>query len=149
MTEPRLLILMRHARAAPGAAPGAERALTPEGMATAVAQGRLLVEIEPRGPVLASPALRCQQTARAVAQARGSDHVVTVAELAEGAGTAELLALARSCDDGAILVGHQPDLGALASALVGPAAPSFAPATAAVLARGSAGWSVHRVLHPT
>src|SRR5215207_8928612 len=69
--------------------------------------------------VLVSPAVRCQQTAKALGR-----KFRTVAELAPGAFPEELLRMARwpEGSDAVLVVGHQPTLGmAAAQALTGSA----------------------------
>lgn len=115
------LILWRHAEAAAGV-PDAQRPLTVKGARQAAAMARWMQRHVP-GPVtvLASPALRAQQTARAYA-----DAVETRAELALGASPARLLRAAGWPDGkgAVVIVGHQPGLGAAAAlALTGKPSP--------------------------
>lgn len=117
------LILWRHADAedaAPGR-PDAERRLTARGEKQARRMAAWLKERLPReARVIVSPALRAQQTARALTK-----HFETGREVGTGAGPHELLRTAGWPEaEGAVLVvGHQPTLGqAAALALTGRAA---------------------------
>jgi phosphohistidine phosphatase len=111
------LILWRHAEAEDGLDDLA-RKLTAKGHKQA---GRVADWLNPRLPetcrVLASPAARAQQTAQALAR-----KVQTVDSVKPGASVAALLAAAGwpgIQQDCVVIVGHQPDLGALAAYLLG------------------------------
>jgi phosphohistidine phosphatase len=117
------LILWRHADAedaVPGR-PDAERRLTARGEKQARRMATWLKERLPReARVIVSPALRAQQTARALTK-----HFESAREVGTGAGPHELLGAAGWPEaEGAVLVvGHQPTLGqAAALALTGRAA---------------------------
>mgnify|MGYP005828880005 CR=1 FL=1 len=115
------LILWRHAEAEDGA-PDEARALTPKGLKQARSMAAWL-EPRVRGPltVMASPALRAQQTAQAF-----TSTIETRDELGTGASAARILSAAQWPDaDGTVIaVGHQPALGAAAAlALTGKTAP--------------------------
>jgi phosphohistidine phosphatase len=109
------LILWRHAEAAPGD-PDASRPLTGHGHRQAQAMARFL---SPRLPadvrVIASPARRTQETARATGRA-----VETIEALAPGCDVATLLAAAGWPDSAqpVLVIGHQPTLGEVAARLV-------------------------------
>jgi len=109
------LILWRHAEAAPGEL-DAERPLTDHGRRQAEAMARFLW---PRLPmdlrVIASPARRTQETARALGRA-----AETVEALAPGCDVATLLAAAGwpGAAQPVLVVGHQPTLGEVAARLV-------------------------------
>jgi phosphohistidine phosphatase len=109
------LVLWRHCEAAPGV-PDEARPLTPRGVAQAKAMATWLVRHLPHDcRTLVSPAIRAQQTARAL----GRDFETTAA-----VGTATtidtLLAAAGWPDAGedVLVVGHQPTLGEVASRLL-------------------------------
>lgn len=115
------LILWRHAEAEtlpPDASYEAEleRALTERGRKQAA---RMAAWLTPRLPqtvsILASPALRCQQTARALGRT-----VDTCDTLAPDRDPAALLAAAGwpAGDATVLIVGHQPTLGRVASQLL-------------------------------
>jgi len=109
------LILWRHAEAEDGM-PDLERRLTPRGQKHAARVADWLLQRLPaKFTVLASPARRAQQTARALGVA-----VHTVGTLAPGAGVRDVLAAAEWPDrkGAVVLVGHQPDLGCAAAFLV-------------------------------
>jgi len=114
------MILWRHAEAAEpaGLVPDLKRRLTARGDKQACAVARWLRERQPKHlTILVSPALRCQQTAHALAQAFATDP-----RLAPGADVADLLAAAGWGQGGqaraVLLVGHQPTLGRLAALLL-------------------------------
>ena len=109
------LILWRHAEAEDGM-PDSERKLTPKGRRQAAAVARWLRKRLPaEARVLASPATRCQQTAKALGA-----KFETVAEIAVGASAAELLKAAGwpAADGTLVVVGHQPTLGRVAALLL-------------------------------
>lgn len=109
------LILWRHAEAEEGV-PDKERRLTAKGEKQAAAMAAWLKPRLPAGcRVVASPARRTQQTARAL-----TTDFETLPGLAVGESPMSLLAAVGWPDArGAVLVvGHQPTLGALASLLV-------------------------------
>jgi phosphohistidine phosphatase len=110
------LIIWRHAEAEDGA-PDLERKLTAKGrkQAERVAQW-LLQRLPARFAVIASPAVRAQQTAEALGVP-----IKTERTLAPGASPAAII---KACGwpDGkgaAVLVGHQPDLGRALAHLLG------------------------------
>jgi phosphohistidine phosphatase len=112
------LILWRHAEAEMGGAgqSDAERALTPRGEQQAQRMGRWLDARLPASTrVLVSPAVRAQQTARALGR-----ELATVDALASGASVAALLAAAGWPQSGVpvLVVGHQPTLGLAVARLV-------------------------------
>ena len=108
------LILWRHAEAEDGANDLA-RELTPKGAKQAARMAQWLLQRLPsRFLLVASPALRAQQTAEALGV-----RVKTVNEIAPGASVSAILKAAGwPHDDGTVvLVGHQPDLGQAAAFL--------------------------------
>lgn len=113
------LILWRHAEAENGLDDLA-RKLTPKGRKQAKTVAAWLGRHLPDScRILASPALRTQETAMALGR-----EIQTLDELSPGASVAALLAVANwpgMPEDCVLLVGHQPDLGALAAALLGVA----------------------------
>lgn len=109
------LVLWRHADAAAGH-PDASRALTELGHEQAAATARWLVARLPRDfSLFASPALRAQQTARALRTPIRTEPTLTV-----GASALQLLeTVGWDTGEGTIVVvGHQPTLGQAASLLV-------------------------------
>ena len=109
------LILWRHAEAEPGE-PDLGRRLTAKGQKQAERMGAWLDRHLPGSTrILVSPADRAQQTALALGR-----KFKTVDELAPGAPVAAVLAAAGWPDapEPAVIVGHQPTLGAVASFLV-------------------------------
>ena len=105
------LILWRHCDAAPGV-PDESRPLTPLGAKQAARIADWLVPRLPEGcRIVVSPALRAQQTARALGRPFATD-----ARVAAGASPEAVLA-AVSWPDGApvLVVAHQPTLGQVAS----------------------------------
>jgi len=117
------LILWRHAEAtAESAGDDLERLLTAKGERQAERMAEWLNRrLAHSTRVLASPAVRCQQTAKALGR-----KFRTVADLAPGASAEALLRAARWPDvnEPVLLVGHQPTLGlAAALALTGVAQP--------------------------
>ncbi len=112
------LILWRHAEAEllrPGH-DDMERGLTPKGERQARRMAAWLNEQLPHSTrILASPALRTQQTARALGR-----HFKSTMLLAAGRGVDDLLEAARWPDSGeaVLIVGHQPTLGLVAARLL-------------------------------
>jgi len=108
------LILWRHADAEDGADDLARR-LTAQGEKQAAAMAAWLRGHLPGSyTLLASPAVRAQQTAAAL----GSP-IVTERALAPGALPAMIIEAARRRKPPVIVVGHQPDLGRTAAGLIG------------------------------
>ena len=117
------LILWRHAEAAlEGGGDDLERPLTAKGERQAERMAEWLNRrLAHSTRIFVSPALRCQQTAKALGR-----KFRTVAELVPGASAEAVLRLARWPDAGepVLIVGHQPTLGLAASlALTGLAQP--------------------------
>lgn len=114
------LILWRHADAEDGA-PDLERKLTPKGRREAERVAKWLLAHLPRDfEVVASPAVRAQQTAEAL-----RSNIRTEKALAPGASPAAIAKAAGWPDSQGtvVIVGHQPDLGhALARFVAGRAA---------------------------
>ncbi len=109
------LILWRHAEAEDGER-DLERRLTKKGRDQAARVGIWLnVHLPPTTSVLASPAERTLETARAVGRP-----FKTVAALAPGASVAAVLAAAHwpNARDPVLVVGHQPTLGGVVSFLI-------------------------------
>jgi phosphohistidine phosphatase len=108
------LILWRHADAEYGADDLARR-LTPKGRAQAAAMARWLAPRLPKDYTLvASPAVRAQETAKALGA-----KIVTDITLAPGASVGDITHAAERHKGLAIIVGHQPDLGQAAAKLAG------------------------------
>lgn len=111
------LILWRHADAEDGG-PDLERKLTPKGRKDAERVGKWLLAHLPGGfEVIASPAARAQETAKAL-----KTKIHTDPGLAPGASAADIVKAAERAGQRAatvIIVGHQPDLGAALAHLVG------------------------------
>ena len=106
------LILWRHADAEDGADDMARR-LTRKGEAQAAAMAKWLRARLPKDfTVVASPAVRAQQTAAALDPTRLTD--IT---LAPGASVADITTAAQRHGGLVIVVGHQPDLGRAAAQL--------------------------------
>jgi len=117
------LILWRHAEASEAeGVDDLERRLTAKGERQAERMAEWLNRrLAHSTRILVSPALRCQQTAKALGRKVG-----TVAELAPGAFPEELLRVARwpQSSESVLVIGHQPTLGmAAALALCGSAQP--------------------------
>jgi len=130
------LILWRHAEAEDGA-PDLERRLTPRGQKHAARVAEWLLQRLPgKFVVLASPARRAQETARALGAP-----FKTVEQLAPGASVAQILEAAGWPDrkNAVVVVGHQPDLGRTAAQLVSGAATGWS------IKKGGAWWLTNRV----
>ena len=115
------LILWRHAEAEPGV-PDLERALTVKGQKQARRMGEWLASQLPENcRILVSPALRCQQTAKALGLPFETDK-----RLGTDGNVVSLLAAAGWPDGGnaakgnsaVLVVGHQPTLGQTAALLL-------------------------------
>ncbi len=111
------LILWRHAEAAERGAPDdLSRPLTPKGERQAARMAEWLNQrLAHSTRVLVSPALRCQQTAKALGRS-----FRTVDAIAPGAAPDALLQAARWPESGepVLVVGHQPTLGMTAARLL-------------------------------
>jgi phosphohistidine phosphatase len=115
------LILWRHAEAAEASAgqPDLKRRLTSRGEKQARRVARWLGERQPKHlRILVSPAVRCQQTAHALALPFD-----VVNEIGTSASAAELFSIAWSTsssprDTAVMLVGHQPTLGRVAALIL-------------------------------
>ncbi len=107
------LILWRHADAEEGADDLARR-LTRKGEADAAAMAKWLRARLPHDfTLVASPAVRAQQTAAAL-----KANIVGEPALAPGASVAAILGVVEKRNGLVIVVGHQPDLGRTAAQLV-------------------------------
>ncbi|HEY0721964.1 MAG TPA: phosphohistidine phosphatase SixA [Gammaproteobacteria bacterium] len=125
------VILMRHGRAAERAAfvgRDEERPLTAEGIKRLRQALPGLVDVVPRlDRVVTSPLLRARQTAEVVAESY-SVPLTELAALAPGGGPpATTHWLAAQHDKVLLLVGHEPDLGRLASWYLTGSDESFVP----------------------
>ena len=112
------LYVLRHAEAGE-AARDEDRELTPHGRHQAQAVAAGIAWLKPNiGAVLTSPLSRARQTAAPVAKALGVTSS-EVWELAAGREPAEALALLPRHERGILLVGHEPQLSAIAHAATG------------------------------
>jgi phosphohistidine phosphatase len=117
-----LLYLLRHAEAEVLAASDSARRLTPKGDEQALRVGKFCRKqgLEP-GVILSSPVTRARQTAKLVLQNLPGPELIEVPWAACGmdpwTAMDELKAYAQF--PSVMLVGHQPDLGALAAVLLG------------------------------
>lgn len=113
--------LLRHADAEERSPSGRDedRSLTRDGAERAAAVGRGLARLAPRITVVwSSPYRRALQTARAVAAALGAE-VTELAALAPGGAAEDVVGeLAAARHSAALLVGHEPLLGAAIGLLV-------------------------------
>jgi len=120
------IYLLRHALAVPSSDtryPNDDRPLTPEGRRKMerAARGLKALRLDP-SVILTSPLIRAADTARLAAEALGQKDRVRIFEpLLPGTPPAEVLqALSKFRARRALmLVGHEPDLGRLAAALLG------------------------------
>jgi len=102
------LLVVRHARAGRRSAytgDDRERKLTPRGRAQAEALVPLLATYKPRR-ILSSPAVRCFETVRPLAESLGLP-IESVGELGEGNGSAALRLLRRMAGETAVLCTHR------------------------------------------
>ena len=117
-----ILYLLRHAEAEALAVSDSARRLTPKGEAQAERVGKFCRRhsIEP-SVILASPVTRAMQTAKIVGKILDAAELIEVPWAACGMHPAEAIAQLGSYEKlpSVMLVGHQPDLGVLASSLVG------------------------------
>jgi len=131
------LILWRHAEAIEGdAGEDLARKLTPKGERQAERMAEWLNRrLSHSTRILVSPAVRCQETAKALGR-----KFRTVEALAPGASAQAVLDVARwpEADGAMLIVGHQPTLGLAASqALIGVAQPWS-------IKKGAVWWIRHR-----
>lgn len=113
------LLVFRHGIAEERSADGtdAARALTAQGVERTRAAARGLAAFaDPPDVILSSPRTRALQTAREAAAAFGRE-VEVVAELADGAPTEALRALAARTEATVMIVGHEPMLSELVEQL--------------------------------
>jgi phosphohistidine phosphatase len=110
------LILVRHARAAPGE-PDELRPLTASGREAA---GALAEELRPARPdaVISSPLLRARETAAPIAEAAGVE-LETDERLAPGATLDDVRAAVAGKGATVVIVGHVPDCEQVVLALTG------------------------------
>jgi phosphohistidine phosphatase len=102
----------------------AERPLTPRGITRTRAAARGLARIAPPvASILTSPYVRAVDTARILGAVLGVSTVETLEALAPGSPSGKLLTMVgrMPADHAVVLVGHEPDLGALAALLLGAA----------------------------
>ena len=102
------LLVVRHARAGRRSAYAGddrERPLSPRGRSQAEALVPLLAAYRPRR-ILSSPAVRCFETVRPLAESLGL-HIESVGELGEGNGPAALRLLERMAGETAVLCTHR------------------------------------------
>ncbi len=136
------LILWRHAEAhlQREGQTDLERALTPKGERQAQRMAEWLnLRLAESTRLLVSPALRCQQTARALGRP-----FRTVAELAPDAEPEALLAAARwpQSVEPVLICGHQPTLGRLAARLLAGSEQDWS------VRKGAVWWLRYRVREP-
>ena len=125
--------ILRHAIAVPRGTPGYpndDRPLTDEGIEkmTRAAEGIANV-VKNFNLILTSPLSRAQDTARITARAlKCEENVQSCSELLPGSSPKNLLSLLEKNKDKdrVLLVGHEPDLGYLASSLLGSLNPVIA-----------------------
>jgi phosphohistidine phosphatase len=123
------LYLVRHAEAAEGE-PDELRPLTAEGRRAArELSQRLASEGVRPDAVLTSPLLRARETGAELARPAGLEAEADE-RLAPGATAESVKAAATDRGDTVIVVGHQPDCGRIAAALMGGEEPPFPPAGA-------------------
>lgn len=109
------LILWRHAEAE-DTSPDMQRVLTPRGKRQAARMAAWLKSQLPANAImLVSPAIRTQQTARAL-----TDQFTTLDTLAPGCSAEQLLTVANWPEDDTtvVIVGHQPTLGLAAAKIL-------------------------------
>ena len=114
------LILVRHAKAAPGN-PDASRPLTPKGRKAAAVLARELRDAHPDA-VISSPLLRAVETAAPIAAAAGVE-VEVDARLAPGATADDVRAAVAGRGDTVVTVGHQPDCSEIVFEITGRSVP--------------------------
>jgi phosphohistidine phosphatase len=129
------LYLVRHAEAEPVRTADAERRLTAKGRAQAERIGRFFRErdfvVE---TVFSSPLVRAAQTAELLAEPLGLSPVLRQ-ELAAGVtpGTLKRFLQAQTISDGAVIVGHEPDLSGITADFLGCEADRFRVRKASVI----------------
>ncbi|QIG43134.1 phosphohistidine phosphatase SixA [Nocardioides anomalus] len=121
MSDPRTLVIIRHAKAEQSGASDFDRQLTDRGLVDAAQAGEWLAArgVEP-DQALVSAAVRTQQTWEAVNDAAGWDLEATTEDSLYEAGTETALDLLRAADDHVrtlVVVGHNPTMGTLAALL--------------------------------
>ena len=110
------LIIVRHAKAAPGSS-DASRPLAPKGRRAAASLARELRSSKPDA-VISSPLLRAVETAIPIAEAAGVG-VEIDARLAPGATADDLRAAVAGHGETVVTVGHQPDCSVIVFELTG------------------------------
>jgi phosphohistidine phosphatase SixA len=121
-----LLILVRHAEAAPGQ-PDELRPLTPAGRAAARRLAERVGGLHPDA-VLSSPLLRARETAAEIAAVAGVE-LEPDERLAPGATVDRVREVVAGRGETVVVVGHQPDCGEIVAALTGTE-PRFPPGAA-------------------
>lgn len=151
LTAMKTLLILRHAKAQPDAPAGDwARKLTGRGRRDAATMGaHLLAAVGTPDAIVTSDARRARQTAEIVAKAVGFGGSLTLEPRAYGADWTELLDLVRGVPDAVgvlLLVGHNPGLEELASALAGRDAETVRLPTAglAQLEFDATGWGAVR-----
>jgi len=124
MSQPRTLIVLRHAKAAwPEGVPDVDRPLAPRGIAEAPIAGRWLRDNAPEiNLVLRSPAARVAQTWELVSSELGYVPAAEEVFRLYAASFSTLIDVVRGLPDAAdcvLLVGHNPDLSELVEVLTG------------------------------
>lgn len=110
------LILVRHAKAAPGD-PDSLRPLTADGREAATALAERLRPARPDA-VISSPLLRARETAAPIAAAAGVE-LQTDARLAPGATVDDVRAAVAGQGETVVVVGHVPDCEQIVLSLTG------------------------------
>jgi len=142
---------MRHATAADaGGAPDALRPLTEQGRQEARETGRALRERGVGiGIVLSSPRLRARETAELLVEGFGTKVGVEFREALNcGASSATYLHEIRGQAGPVLVVGHNPEISAITSGLVGQAV-SFRPATLCAIDLDDTGGRLDWIRHPS
>jgi phosphohistidine phosphatase len=121
VSEPKTLVVMRHAKAEQSARSDIERRLTDSGVADAAEAGAWLAGrgIQPDGAIV-SAAVRTEQTWDAVAEGAGWDLEASLEEGLYEAGTESALDLLRATEEHVttlVLLGHNPTMAMLAALL--------------------------------
>jgi len=142
-SEGRVLVLLRHAHAAPGS-PDKARPLTPEGHQTATRMGRSLARhaVLP-DVVLCSPATRARET-WAGASAELEAPTPRFEDALYLASTSTLLDVIRATPSEVrvlVVVGHNPDLSVLVQGLCASRTPGLSPGDGVILESAAPTWA--------